>query len=245
MMIDEDVASISPASVHRILKEAGVLDKRPKGGSSKKGTGFIQPTRPHQHWHIDISYLNLGGTFYYCCSVLDGYSRAIVHWEIRSSLPEDAIEIILQKAKEKYPGHKTRVISDNGPQFIANDFKSFIRQAGMTHVRTSPYYPQSNGKIERYHRTMKGAFGLYGTQNIDDARVAMTKVVEHYNTKRLHYSLKYITPHDVLNQRGDAIWEMREKRIREAKKRRQDYWKHLPKEKKEDIKQERQTKAVA
>ena len=77
--------------------------------------------------------------------MLDGYSRFIVHWDLRESMTEADIEIILQGAKEKHPGVKPRIISDNGPQFIARDFKEFIRISGMTHVRTSPYYPQSNG----------------------------------------------------------------------------------------------------
>jgi putative transposase len=71
-------------------------------------------------------------------------------------MTEADIEIILERAKERYPGVRPRVISDNGPQFIAKDFKEFIRLSGMTHVRTSPYYPQSNGKIERWHKSLKG-----------------------------------------------------------------------------------------
>ena len=88
-------------------------------------------------------------------TVLDGFSRSIVHWDIREKMEEVDIEIILQAAREKYPGATPRIISDNGPRFIAKDFKHFIRLCGMKHVRTSPYYPQSNGKIERYHRTIK------------------------------------------------------------------------------------------
>jgi putative transposase len=97
----------------------------------------------------------VSGTFYYLCSVLDGYSRSIVHWDLRESVTEAEIEVILERAREKYPEAKPRIISDNGPQFIARDFKEFIRIAGMTHVRTSPSYPQSNGKLERWHKSLK------------------------------------------------------------------------------------------
>ena len=76
--------------------------------------------------------------------MLDGFSRYIVHWDIRESMKEPDVELIVQKALECFPGERPRIISDNGPQFIARDFKEFIRLAGMTHVRTSPYYPQSN-----------------------------------------------------------------------------------------------------
>ena len=102
MMLDEDVVAVSPSSVYRVLKQAGLMD-RWNGKTSKKGTGFVQPLKPHDHWHIDISYLNLAGTFYYMCSILDGCSRAIIHWEIREAMKEVDIEIILQRAREKYP----------------------------------------------------------------------------------------------------------------------------------------------
>jgi putative transposase len=115
----------------------------------------LRPKRG-QHWHIDISYINLSGTFYYLCSILGGFSRFLVHWDLRESMRETDVEVILQRAKEKYLEAKPRIISDNGPQFIARDFKEFIRISGMTHVRTSPYYPQSNGKIERWHKSLKG-----------------------------------------------------------------------------------------
>ncbi|TLM99010.1 DDE-type integrase/transposase/recombinase, partial [bacterium] len=140
MMMDGDVVAASPSSVYRVLKHAGLLQKWNRT-PSKKGQGFAQPDRPHAHWHTDISYINICGTFYYLCSVLDGYSRFIVHWEIRERMTERDVEIILQRAREKFPNEHPRVISDNGPQFIAREFKEFIRLAGMTHVRTSPFHP--------------------------------------------------------------------------------------------------------
>jgi transposase InsO family protein len=154
MMIDANVVACSPASTYRVLKAAGML-----AGStpvpSKKGTGFVQPLAPHEHWHVDISYINVAGTFLFLCGVLDGCSRYITHWEIREKMEERDVETIVQKAREAHPGANPRIITDNGPQFIAKDFKEFIRMTGMTHVRTSPYYPQSNGKIERWHKTLK------------------------------------------------------------------------------------------
>ena len=103
--------------------------------------------RPHEHWHIDVSYRNVCGTFFFLCSILDGYSRFVIHWEIRETMKEAEVETIIQRAREQYPGEQPRIISDNGPQFIARDLKEFIRICGMTHVRTSPFYPQNNGKI--------------------------------------------------------------------------------------------------
>jgi transposase InsO family protein len=144
MMVDADVVACSPTSDYRVLKAAGLL-----AGSApvatKKGTGFVQPLTPHEHWRVDVSYLNIAGTFYFLCSVLDGCSRFIVHHEIREKMEESDVETILQRAREAHPGVTPRIISDNGPQFIAKDFKEFIRAAGMTHAKTSLYYPQSNG----------------------------------------------------------------------------------------------------
>ncbi len=217
MMIDQEVVATSPSSVYRVLSGAGLLDRWNKK-HSKKGTGFVQPLRAHEHWHIDIAYLNLAGTFYYLCSILDGASRAIVHWEIRESMTEAEVECILLRAKEMHPDEKPRVISDNGPQFIAKDFKEFIRLTGMTHVRTSPYYPQSNGKLERYHKTIKGdAIRPGQPASLDEARALVARFVEHYNTVRLHSAIGYITPSDFLAGRGKAIWAERDRRLQAAR----------------------------
>jgi len=217
MMIDRDIVAASPSSVYRVLAGAGLLDRwnrRP----SKKGTGFVQPLRPHQHWHIDIAYLNLAGTFYYMCSILDGASRSIVHWEIRESMTEREVETVLTRAHEIHPSAKPRVISDNGPQFIAKDFKEFIRLTGMTHVRTAPYYPQSNGKLERYHKTIKSdAIRPGQPASLGEARALVARFVEHYNNVRLHSAIGYIAPADFLAGRAKKIHAERDRRLEAAR----------------------------
>jgi len=221
MMLDRDVAAVSPASVWRVLSQAGLLRKW-SGQPSRKGTGFEQPPGPHQHWHIDVAYINVRGTFYYLCSVLDGYSRFIVHWDLRESMREADIEIILERAKEKYPEARPRVISDNGPPFIARDFKEFIRISGMTHVRTSPSYPQSNGKIERWHKSLKGECIRPGTPlSAEDARRLIGQYVDHYNTVRLHSAIGYVTPADMLAGRQAEIHAARDRKLEEARRQRQ------------------------
>src|SRR5437016_5601939 len=102
MMLDRDLVAVSPTSVYRVLKAEGLLGNRWQR-PSRKGTGFVQPLAPHDHWHIDFSYVNVGGTFYYLCSILDGCSRFIVDWEIREAMKEADAEIVLQRAREKYP----------------------------------------------------------------------------------------------------------------------------------------------
>jgi len=114
-------------------------------------------------------------------------------------MEESDIEVILQRARQCHPGVTPRIISDNGPQFIAKDFKEFIRIAGMTHVKTSPYYPQSNGKIERWHKTLKGeSIRVSVPMSLEDARRIVRDYVTHYNTARLHSAIGYITPKDKL-----------------------------------------------
>jgi len=216
MMIDADVVYVSPSTVYRVLKEAG-LTKR-GGKPSKKGTGFDQPAKPHEHWHIDISYINIQGTFYYLCGVLDGMSRSIIHWEIRESMKEAEVEIVLERAKEKHPEARPRIISDNGPQFIARDFKQFIRISGMTHVRTSPYYPQSNGKIERWHQSLKRECIRPRTPlDLGDARRLVDEYVDHYNNSRLHSAIGYVTPGDKLAGLDVEILEERDRKLESAR----------------------------
>jgi len=155
------------------------------------------------------------------CSILDGFSRYIVHWEIREAMKESDVEIILQRAREKFPDAKPRIISDNGPQFIAKDFKEFIKVSGMTHVKTSPYYPQSNGKLERYHRTIKGKCIRVNTPlSLSDAQRLVTDFVDHYNNTRLHSAIGYITPIDKLQGRAEAILAQRDAKLAAARKAR-------------------------
>lgn len=220
MMIDQDVVAVSPATVYRVLKKAGRLDRWNRS-PSKKGTGFVQPLKPHDHWHVDISYINVAGTFFYLCSLLDGYSRVIVHWDLRLSMTELDVECIVQRAREKFPDAKPRIISDNGPQFIARDFKEFIRVTGMTHVRTSRNYPQSNGKLERWHKTLKAdAIRVKALADADEARRVIAAFVEHYNGVRLHSAIGYVAPSDYLAGREKEIWAARDTKLEAARERR-------------------------
>lgn len=221
MMLDDDVAAVSPASVYRVLKAAGRLDRKWLK-PSKKGTGFVQPLKPHDHWHVDISYINVEGTFYYLTSVLDGASRFIVHWELRESMTERDVETIVQRALEKHPHAKPRIISDNGPQFIARDFKEFIRLVGITHVRTSPYYPQSNGKLERWHGSLKReCIRPTCPASLAEARTRVTAFVAHYNEVRLHSAIGYLAPADKLAGLEEVIFAERDRKLEEARNRRQ------------------------
>jgi putative transposase len=185
MMLDRDIVAVSPSSTYRLLKGAGLLDSwKPK--PSFKSTGFAQPLAPHEHWHVDVSYINISGS-----------------------------------GLEKYPHAEPRIISDNGPQFIARGFKDFIRIAGLTRVRISPYYPQSNGKIERWHKSLKNDCIRPGVPlNVQDAHRLVTGFVEHDNSVRLHSAIGYTTPVDKLAGNKEAIFAARDQKLLQAREAR-------------------------
>jgi transposase InsO family protein len=136
-------------------------------------------------------------------------------------MTEADVETIIQRAREHFPGERPRIISDNGPQFIAKDFKEFIRICGMTHGRTSPYYPQSNGEIERWHKTLKGeCIRVKVPLSLEDARRLVTEFVAHDNEVRLHSAIGFIAPADKLAGRDRAIFAERDRKLEAARERR-------------------------
>jgi putative transposase len=146
----------------------------------------------------------------------------IVHSELRETMKEHAVETVVQRALEKFPGETPRIISDNGPQFIARDFKEYIRLMGMTHVHTSPFYPQSNGKLERWQGSLKReCIRPACPEDVEEARRRIAAFVDGYNQVRLHSALGYITPADTLNGLEKVIHDERDRKLEEARARRQ------------------------
>lgn len=222
MMLDKDVVAVSPSTTYRILKKHGLTSNWNNKKISHKKKGFTQPTKPHEHWHIDISYINFNGTFLFLIAILDGFSRYIVHHELRVNMQEYDVEVVLERALEKYPGVHPRVISDNGPQFLSLEFKKFIKQAQLTHVRTSVNHPQSNGKLEAFHKTIKvECIRQESMLNLEDARRIVAEFVYEYNMERLHSGIGFITPYDMLSGKAEEIFKERDRKLEEARKRRQ------------------------
>ena len=217
MMLDENIVATSPSSVYRVLKKAGMLNKWKKIKKTNKGNGFNQPNAPQQHWHIDIKYVNYKGTFLFLISIIDGYSRYIVHHELRTHMEEFDVQVTIQKAIEKHPDVKPRLISDNGPQFISKDFAEYLRSVELRHIRTSVAYPQANGKIERFHRSIhEECLQKKSLINLEDARKQISEYIEFYNKVRLHSSLFYLTPEDYLLGRVETRLAERECKLKVA-----------------------------
>jgi len=224
-MLDEDIVAVSPSSVYRILKTEGLLNSWNTAKTSKKGGGFNQPGYPHQHWHVDIKYINFRGTFLFLISVMDGYSRYILHHEVRTQMSEYDVQLTIQRAREKYPDVRPIIISDNGSQFISKDFQEFIKFLELTHIRTSIAYPQSNGKLERFHRSLgMECLNTKSFITLEDARETIACYVDYYNRVRLHSSLFFLTPEDFLLGRVKDKIAKRELKLKMAAQYRALYW---------------------
>lgn len=226
MMMDEDVAFVSHNTVYRVLKDEGLLSEQ-NTKPSLKGKGFDQPSKPHEQWHVDVSYINAGGTFYYLCTILDGYSRFAVHHEISESMTQDKIQLIVEKAREITGARHARLISDNGPQFRAREFKSYIKLSGMDQTFTSPYYPQSNGKIERWHKELKKTcIRVRQPRDLAEAKRFISEFIEDYNYRRLHSALAYVTPYDKLLSIDTELLDSRKLKLEKARNQRKLAWKN-------------------
>lgn len=224
-MIDLGIACVCPSTVYRILKSEGLLNRWSTRKTSSKGNGYIQPVRPHQEWHTDIKYVEFRGINLFFIGVLDGYSRYIIHFELRLNMSEYDVELSVQRAKEKNPKENPRIITDNGPQYTSKEFQQFLKEVEFKHIRTSVGYPQSNGKIERFHRSLgEECLKTKSMISIEDAREVIGKYVEYYNTKRLHSALFYLTPEDYLLGRVDSRLKERELKIKNASIARKEYW---------------------
>lgn len=220
MMLDENIVAVSPSSVYRVLKRYYLLLTAWRHEKTK-GSGFHQPSKPHQHWHLDISYINFKGTFVFLAALIDGCSRFIVHYEIKPSFEALDIEIMVERAREKYPNEEPVLITDNGPQFIAKEFGLYLQEVGITHRRTRFYYPQSNGKIERFFQTCKNeAVRRQSYLSLDDLMRQIDDYIKSYNYIRLHSSIGYITPNDMLLGRQSAIFDERRQKLKTAQENR-------------------------
>jgi len=203
-MLDLNIVAVIPSAVYRILKRAGLLNNWKTNKRNLKASGFRQPDYTHKHWHLDIKYLNFNVTFLFLISAIDAYSRYLLHHQIRHTMNECDVQLTIQKARDKYTFARPRIITDNGSQFIAKEFKMFIKETEFIHVKTSISNPQANGKIERYHRTISEEFlRIKAPTDLDIFIIYIKEYINFYNTQKLHASLNYLTPEDY-NVREDG-----------------------------------------
>jgi transposase InsO family protein len=225
MMLDQGVVAVSPSTVFRVLREAGISSRwtLPDGRKASR-QGFHQPQRPHEQWHSDISYINLRGTHYFFISVLDGYSRAIVFWDLCLSMTSADVELVIQRALETLPKGlaKPRIISDNGPQYLSTEFRSALRDQEVVHSRIRVGHPKSNGKIERFPKTLKSeCVRTQALGGFEEAKTILATYVHEYNYERLHWALNDLTPADTLKGK-ETIKQRLERRKNALEKARKD-----------------------
>ena len=212
-MTDEQQYYISESSVYRILKERGLITQPAFSLDAASNEYKDKTTRVNQMWQTDFTYMKIiNWGWYYLSTVLDDYSRYIIHWELCSTMTSVDVQRTVDRALQATGLGKNRrpkLLSDNGPCYISNELKDFIGDRGMKHVRGRPNHPQTQGKIERYHRSMKNIIKLdnyYFPQQLKDR---LAEFVDYYNNRRYHESLQNLTPADVYFGRGETILNQR------------------------------------
>jgi transposase InsO family protein len=219
MMVDEDVAYLSPASVYRVLKNADLLYRWKRSRSA--GQRPAEPTRPHERWHTDLMYLRVGDVWYFLVTVLDAYSRYVVHWDLLTTMTAADVRVVIHDALTKTGAHP-EVVSDNGSQFTAKDFKELVRDFALEHIRIRTYHPESNGRLERFHRSTREALDGTELANLGKARVIIARWAEHYNQRRLHAALHYLPPAEYYAGDPAARLAERARKLAAARTRRRE-----------------------
>jgi len=206
---------ICESTAYRILKAHGLITS-PAWIVMKAADKFQNPTTAiNQLWQTDFTYLKVTGWgWYYLSTVLDDYSRYIVSWRLCTGMAASDVSATLADALHNAglsPKQRPRLLSDNGPCYVSSELKGWLEEHDMTHTRGRPYHPMTQGKIERWHRSLKNRILLEHYYLPGDLERQITEFINHYNTRRYHESLKNLTPEDVWLGRGEAILQQRQK----------------------------------
>ena len=210
---DEKGWFISESSVYRILKERDLITSPAWIVMSAADEFKDKTTAPNQMWQTDFSYLKVvGWGWYYLSTVLDDYSRYIIHWELCKHQKQEDAERVITSAVIKSGlelNERPKVLSDNGPCYIASGFDDYLNSIGIKHIRGQKLHPQTQGKIERYHRTMKNVIKLEHYYLPGELKGKIKEFVNYYNNERYHESINNVTPADVYFGRKNEILEKR------------------------------------
>lgn len=228
LFTDTNKRFVSESSVYRILKAQGLITT-PAYDLIRASDEFKdKTTRVNEMWQTDFTYFHIKGWgWYFLSTVIDDYSRYIVHWQLCANMKvpdvQSTIDAALLKSNLK-PNEKPKLLSDNGSCYIAKDFKTYVTEKGIIHIRGRAHHPQTQGKIERYHRSMKNVIKLDVYHSPMELEAALKKFVHYYNYERYHESINNTTPAQKYYGKSNKIIERRKKIKQETLKiRKQNY----------------------
>jgi RNA-directed DNA polymerase len=228
-LTDHKSLAVSGSTVYRILRREGLVKRAEY--QLVAGKEYRHKTAgPHQLWATDASYFRVvGWGYYYLVTVMDDYSRFILAHKVQRDMTADSlIEVIQEAVDATGMDHvsvqdRTSLLSDNGSGYVSRAFREYLHLVGIRHILASPFHPQTNGKLERYHRTLKDDVNQVPYEVVEDLEAAIRDFVEFYNYRRYHKALKDVTPADVLENRREAILARRKEVQRETFDRRRRY----------------------
>ncbi len=216
-LIDGEGQFVSESTVYRILRRAGLAKPPETKGFPADKAYHTKPSGPNKLWHTDASYFFvIGWGYYYLISILDDFSRFILGWRVQASMASARITEVIQDAID-FCGIPTvpvepgpALLTDRGPGFLSKALEEFLKIRAMKHIVASPYHPQTNGKLERYHRTAKARVNVSVYHSPEALTEAMDEFVSYYNYRRYHEALGNVTPADVYYGRRETIHARRQ-----------------------------------
>lgn len=224
-LMAENQAFLRPWMVRGVLSEAQLLGARQAPPVLLRRPP--EATHPDQRWHTDLMNWHFSGRWFYLLDVLDAYSRYLVYCELLLVATDDAVTLAVQRALETLGTRRPeepQIVHDGGPQFISHEWRTFAQTTGMHDVRTHPYHPQSNGRDERLHRTLREEMPLTADDTFYQAQGILADYREYYNHHRPHSAIQYLCPHDVYRGDPPALLAAREANLRAAAHARALYW---------------------
>jgi len=229
-VVDDERWYVSESTVFRILKREGLIKPAEVIGF-KAGKEYHRKTkRPNELWATDCSHIKVfDWGWYYLVTVMDDYSRFILAWELKSDMAACSLIDVVQKAVDTTGmtdipvENRTVLLSDNGAGYVSRQFGEYLRLVGVRHIVASPYHPQTNGKIERYHRSLKGEINQLPYDMPSDLEKAIAAFIEYYNYRRYHEGLGDVTPYDVYTGKHLEILRKRKEAKSRTLEERRDY----------------------
>ena len=221
---------LSESTVYRILKKAGLIKPAEIVGFKASKEYHRKTKQPNELWASDCCHLKvIDWGWYYLATVMDDFSRFILAWDLKVDMAGGSLEDVMQQAVDltgmtDVPlEDRTVLLSDNGAGYISQEFNEYLRLVGIKHITASPFHPQTNGKIERYHRTLKGGINQVPYEMPSELKEAIRAFIEYYNYRRYHEGLGNVTPYDVYTGKHHKIIQRRKEVKSRTLEARRDY----------------------